>query len=51
MHMEFVISEVRHEDQLFASSSTLRLDADNRHVEHVELLIMSLWNNHWDSMS
>jgi hypothetical protein len=46
-----VITEVRHEEQTFASSSKQRLDAQSRAVRDVELLIVSFWNSHLDSWS
>jgi hypothetical protein len=44
-----VITEVRHEEQIFASTSMQRLDAHNKDVRDVKLLIVSFRNNRWDS--
>jgi hypothetical protein len=44
IHVKVVIIEVRHEEQIFASSSKERLDARSGDVRDVELLVASFWN-------
>jgi hypothetical protein len=45
-----VIAEVRHEEQIFASSPRERLDAHNRDVRDIKLLVVSFrysYRNSW----
>jgi hypothetical protein len=46
-----VITQVRHDEQMFASSSRWRLDAHNRDVRDIEFVIVSLMNSYRDSLS
>jgi hypothetical protein len=41
-----VIAEVRHEEQVFASSSMQRLDAHNKYARDVEFMVIFFWDSH-----
>jgi hypothetical protein len=44
-----VIAKVRHEQLRFSASIIQRLNAHNKNVGDIELLIVVLWRRHWDN--
>jgi hypothetical protein len=45
-----VVAEMRHEEQIFPSSSRLRLDEHSRNVRDFELIIVTFWSSQRDNM-